>query len=195
MPHPTQLQPLQAAVLIVDVQEKLMAKIPAADRLVLNMAFLIDAAALASVPVVGTEQYPKGLGPTVSDLKRRLPHRPEKLAFSCCAVPDLVEGFRRQGRTQIVVAGIESHVCVLNTVLDLLAEGMQPHLCVDAIGSRYDVDHRTAIERLGRAGAILTTVETAGFEWLGGSHHPRFKDYNALVQERMKRMTTFSPAS
>ena len=126
------------------------------------------------------------MGPTVAELAKRLPERPDKLAFSCCAVPNLVTGLKEQGRIQVILVGIESHVCVLNTALDLLAEGMRVYLAVDALGSRYAIDHETALRRLEAAGAIPLTVETAGFEWIGGSGHPKFKQYSALVQERMK---------
>jgi nicotinamidase-related amidase len=178
--------PGRTAMLVIDVQEKLMVKIPAAQALIRNIAFLIDAARLLEVPVSATEQYPKGLGPTVASLVEKLPERPEKLAFSSCAVAAVVEGFRQQNRTQILVAGIESHVCVLHTTFDLLSAGYQVFLPVDALGSRYPLDHEVALRRLEKAGAILTTSETTAFEWVGGASHPKFKQISALVQERMK---------
>ena len=116
--------------------------------------------------------------------------RPDKVAFSSCAVPAVVEGFRRGARTKIVLAGIESHVCVLHTALDLLAADFRVYIPVDAVGSRYAVDHEFALRRLEKAGAILTTAETCVFEWLGGANHPRFKEASALVQERMKALAT-----
>jgi nicotinamidase-related amidase len=173
-------------MLVIDVQEKLMVKIPSAQVQIRNIAFLIDAARLLEVPVFATEQYPKGLGPTVADLAGKLPERPEKLAFSSCAVPVVVDGFRQQNRTQILVTGIESHVCVLHTTFDLLSAGFQVFLPVDALGSRYALDHDLALRRLEKAGAILTTSETTAFEWVGGASHPKFKQISALVQERMK---------
>src|SRR5205823_14447433 len=106
MPHPTHLLAHEAALLVIDVQEKLMAKIPGAAGLVRNIAFLIDGVRLLDVPVAATEQYPKGLGPTVPELARRLPERPDKLAFSSCAITSVVDGFRRHGRSRIVLAGI-----------------------------------------------------------------------------------------
>ena len=106
-------------LLVIDVQEKLMAKIPAGDRLIRNIAFLIDGAGLLGLPVQATEQYPKGLGPTVPELVPRLPPRPDKVSFSCCAVPSVVEGFRRAARPKIVLAGIETHVCVQQTALEV----------------------------------------------------------------------------
>ncbi len=188
MPHPTQMTAGDTALLVIDVQQKLMVKIPAADRLIANIGFLIDAARLLDVPVTATEQYPKGLGPTVADLARRVPARPDKTAFSCCAIPSVVEGFRRGARTKVLLAGIESHVCVLQTALDLLSLDFRVYIPTDAVASRYPVDHDMALRRLEKAGAVLTTAETAVFEWTGGSSHPKFKPISALVQERMKRL-------
>ncbi len=189
MRHPTQLAPDEAALLVIDVQEKLLVKIPDAARLVMNIAFLIDGATLLDVPVTATEQYPKGLGPTAAELAKRFPERPDKVAFSCCAIPSVTEGFRRQGRSRVILAGIESHVCVLNTALDLLAADFRVYLAVDALASRFAIDHETALRRLEKAGALLTTAETALFEMTGGASHPRFKQISALVQERMKGLS------
>jgi nicotinamidase-related amidase len=186
MSHPTQMSAADTGLLVIDVQEKLMVKIPGAATLVRDVAFLIDAARLLDMPVQATEQYPKGLGPTVAELARRVPERPDKTAFSCCAVPSVVDTFRRAARPKVVLAGIEAHVCVLNTALDLLALDFQVYLAADAIASRYPIDREFALRRLERAGAILTTVETCVFEWVGGSRHPRFKAISTLVQQRME---------
>lgn len=189
MPHPTQMSAADTGLLVIDVQDKLMAKIPAADALVRNIAFLIDGARLLGMPVQATEQYPKGLGATVPELARRLPERPDKVAFSCSAVPGVVEGFRRQARPKVMLAGIETHVCVLQTALDLLAQDFRVYVPVDAVASRYTVDYEQALRRMERAGAIITTSETAVFEWVGGAGSPKFKEVSRLVQERMKQMT------
>ena len=189
MKHPTHLLAQESAILVIDVQEKLMAKIPTADALTRNIVFLLDAAKLLAVEVAATEQYPKGLGPTVPALAQRLPNRPEKTAFSSCAVASLAGSFPIFGRTKIVLVGIETHVCVLNTALDLLAPNVfQVYLAVDALASRYAIDHEVALRRLTQAGAIPTIVETCVFEWLGGSNHPQFKPISALVRERMKAL-------
>lgn len=188
MAHPTQMLAHESALLVVDVQEKLMVKIPTADAVVRNIAFLLDAARLVGVETAATEQYPRGLGPTVAPLAERLPQRPDKVAFSCCAVAGLVDGFKQRKRSRVLLAGIEAHVCVLNTALDLLAAGMRVYLAVDALASRYTVDYETALRRLEQAGAIPTTAETAVFEWVGGAQHPQFKQISLLVQERMKAM-------
>jgi nicotinamidase-related amidase len=140
------------------------------------------------VPVQATEQYPKGLGPTAAELASRLSDRHDKLAFSCCAVSAIVETFRREARPKLVLAGIETHVCVQHTALDLLAQDFRVYIPVDAVASRYPIDHETALHRLERAGAVLTTSESVVFEWVGGANHPKFKQVSALVQERMKAL-------
>jgi nicotinamidase-related amidase len=187
-----QMSSADTGLLVIDVQEKLMVKIPGTDALVRNIAFLIDAARLLDMPIQATEQYPKGLGPTVPELAGRLPERPDKVAFSSCAVPSVVDGFRRDARPKVLLAGIESHVCVLHTALDLLAANFRVFIAADAVASRYPVDHVFALRRLEQAGAVLTTAEGAVFEWVGRSDAPRFKEISRLVQERMKKMPTSS---
>jgi nicotinamidase-related amidase len=175
-------------LLVVDVQEKLMPKISGAERLVRNIAFLIDSAGCLNIPVQATEQYPKGLGPTLPELAQRLTPRPEKVAFSCCAIAAIPEGFRRAGRPKVLLAGIETHVCIMQTALDLLALDFRVYIPVDGVGSRYQVDHDAALRRLERVGAILTSSEGAVFEWVGGAGSPQFKQISQLVQQRMKAL-------
>lgn len=188
MPHPALLSAADTALLMIDVQEKLIGKIFNKDSLIVNIAFLLDAAAAVGVPASATEQYPKGLGPTVAELAKRLPERPDKVAFSSCAAPLIVEGFHAAGRRKILLAGIETHVCVSHTAFDLLDLGFAVYVAADAVGSRYAVDHEYALRRLEKAGAILTTAEAVAFEWVGGSSHPKFKQISLLVQERMKSL-------
>src|SRR5262249_7018386 len=153
--------------------------------LLLNLTFLLDVAGQLGVPVLATEQYPKGLGPTASALTGRLPpDRPAKRAFSCAAVPEVVARLREWGRPAVLVTGMETHVCVQQTALDLLGQGYEVFLPVDAVAGRFTLDHDTALHRLERAGAVLTTAEAAAFEWLGTSEAPPFKAVSALVQER-----------
>jgi nicotinamidase-related amidase len=188
MAHATRTSAGDTGLLVIDVQEKLLPFIPDAPALVRNIAFLIDGARLLGMPVQATEQYPRGLGPTVPELAARLPNRPEKVAFSCCAIPSVVETFHRAARPRVVLAGIETHVCVLNTALDLVNLDFQVFIPVDAVSARYRLDHDTALCRMERAGAILTTSETCLFEWVGGADHPQFKAISRLVQERMKQL-------
>jgi nicotinamidase-related amidase len=175
-------------LLVIDVQEKLLPLIPRADALVRNIAFLIDGARVLGMPVQATEQYPKGLGSTVAELAKRLPERPDKVAFSCCAVPAVPQNFQSAARSKIILAGIETHVCVQATALDLLAQGFRVYVPEDAVASRYAIDHDRALHRLEQAGAIITTSEAAVFEWVGGAGSPQFKEISRLVQDRMKAM-------
>lgn len=190
--HLTQMKTSDTGLLVIDVQDKLMPKIPGGADILRNIAFLIEGARLLDMPVQATEQYPKGLGPTVAELASRLPDRPEKVGFSCCAIPIIVEKFRVTARPKVMLTGIETHVCVQQTALDLLALDFRVYVAVDAVGSRYRIDHDYALRRMERAGCVLTTCETALFEWTSGSDHPKFKSISALVQERMKAMAATS---
>src|SRR5947209_16887711 len=123
--HPPRLSALNSVLLVVDVQDKLLAVMPDAAGLVRDVGFLLDMANLLKVPALATEQYPQGLGPTNAELVRRLPpERPAKVAFSCCGAPGLLSELRRLGRPNVVVAGMETHVCVMQTALDLIADGL-----------------------------------------------------------------------
>lgn len=186
MPHPTLMSAADTGLLVIDVQEKLMPLIPHRDRLIANIDFLVDMALLLKMTIQATEQYPKGLGGTVAPLAEKLPPRPDKVAFSCCAVPNVVATFHREARPKVLLVGIEAHVCVAQTALDLLAEGFRVYLAVDAVGSRYEVDQQTALRRLEQAGAILTTTEAAAFEWVGRAGTPEFKVLSQRIQARAR---------
>jgi nicotinamidase-related amidase len=172
-----------SSLLVVDVQERLLPSIANAERLVWNIRRLIDGAKSLGVRVVATEQYPKGLGPTTPELAERLGEVPEKLAFSCGGCPELFEQLRDAGVFKILVVGIEAHVCVQQTVMDLMAEGFRVYLAVDAVSSRNALDHEIALRRMDSAGATLTTTESALFEWCDVAGTPEFKQISALVRE------------
>lgn len=171
------------ALLVVDVQEKLLPFIANRAAVAWNVRRLIDGARVLGLPVAATEQYPKGLGATVPELAVRLGEIPSKLTFSCLGCPGIFEPWRGGGRHKILVAGIEAHVCVQQTVMDLLAEGFRVYVAVDAVGSRFDIDYRTALARMDSAGATLTTTEAALFEWCEVAGTPEFKSISALVRE------------
>lgn len=179
-----------SALLVVDVQDKLVRLIPGHERLVWNIRRLIDGAKILDVPVAATEQYPKGLGPTTAELAERLGEIPAKLAFSCGGCPDIFAGFQDQGIHKILVAGIETHVCIQQSVFDLLAEGFSVYVAVDATGSRFSIDSETALRRMDSAGATLTTAEAALFEWCDVAGTPEFKQISALVQEQQPEETS-----
>jgi nicotinamidase-related amidase len=171
------------ALLVVDVQGKLVSLIPGHERIVWNIRRLLDGAKLLGVPAAATEQYPQGLGPTVAELAERLDAIPAKLHFSGGECAGIFQDWNQRGLFKVLVVGIEAHVCVQQTVFDLLAAGRRVYLAVDAIGSRYDVDYQTALRRMDSAGATLTTTEAALFEWCEVSGTPQFKEISRLVRE------------
>lgn len=171
------------ALLVVDVQEKLVPSIRDHQRVVWNIRRLIDGAKLLGLPVAATEQYPKGLGRTVPELADRLGDVPSKLAFSCGGCAQVFEDLQSRGVFKLLVCGIEAHVCVEQTVLDLLANGWRVYVAVDAVGSRHKIDYRTALARMDSSGATLTTTEAALFEWCEKAGTPEFKEISRLVRE------------
>ncbi len=185
MTNPHLMSAADTGLLVIDVQGKLMDLIPEAKPVVRNIAFLIDAARQLGMTVQATEQYPKGLGPTVPELAERLPDRPDKLTFSCRGAPGVVEHFQSERREKVLLCGIEAHVCVQQTALDLIDAGFRVFVAVDAIASRYSIDREVALRRMERAGVVLTTAEAAVFEWVGRSGTPEFKAISKLVQDRM----------
>jgi nicotinamidase-related amidase len=170
-------------LLVVDVQEKLLPLIPGRERLIWNIRRLIDGAKILGLPLAATEQYPKGLGATTPSLAERLDPIPAKLTFSCRERGEIFDAMRQRNVFKILVVGIETHVCVQQTVLDLLADGYRVFVALDAVGSRYAVDHETALRRMDSAGATLTTVEAALFEWCEAAGTPEFKQISGLVRE------------
>lgn len=174
-----------SVVVVIDVQDRLLAKIPTSDRLVRNAGFLLDVAALLEVPVRATEQYPKGLGPTTAELARRLPSPlPAKTTFSCSGAGTFLEELEMLRRPNVILVGMETHVCVSQTAFDLMHAGLHVFLPVDALASRHAVDHDTALRRLEMAGAVPTTVEAVAFEWTADAAHPMFKAVSSLVIQR-----------
>jgi nicotinamidase-related amidase len=172
------------ALLVVDVQERLVPAIDGHRHVVWNCRRLIDAAEILGVPVVATEQYPKGLGPTVAPLAERLGELPTKLRFSCGGCPSVFEELESRGIDKLLICGIEAHVCVQQTVLDLLAHGWRAYVAVDAVGSRFEIDYRTALRRMDSAGATITSTEAALFEWCETADTPEFKQISRLAREQ-----------
>ncbi|WZO96029.1 isochorismatase family protein [Isosphaeraceae bacterium EP7] len=173
-----------AALLIVDLQGKLLAKIPARDEVVGNAARLIDGAGLLEIPVVATEQYPQGLGPSVAAIADRVAHRLSKTNFHCGEVPELVLLIAERSLRHITLAGIEAHICVAQTALELMRLGLTVQVAADAVASRHQVDYEFALRRLERAGVVVSTTEAILFEWTESSRHPNFKAISALVKDR-----------
>ncbi len=172
------------ALLVVDMQEKFLAVIPEFARIIWNCRRLLDAATALGLPIAATEQYPEKLGATVPELKQRIGQAPDKKAFSACVCGEIFEPWRADGRFRVLVCGIESHVCVMQTAFDLTAAGFEVYLAVDASGSRHAVDYATALRRMEAAGIILTTTEAAMFELCRTAGAPEFKTISALAKEK-----------
>jgi len=176
----------QAILLIIDVQSRLLPHIDRHAELVACSAALIEAAGVFGVPVMATVQYVKGLGETVEPLAGLLRERDaalcEKIAFSVCRDEACRARISRSARRQVIIAGIEAHVCVQQTVLDLLAMNVTPVVCADAVSSRRALDRETALSRMGAAGAIVTTTEAVMFELCTVSGTPEFKQLHGIVK-------------
>ena len=182
--HNTILQKETTGLLIIDIQERINAVMKYGETVVENTVKLIKGFKVLNLPVLITEQYRRGLGATESPILEKLGETEiiEKLTFSCCGAPQLMTQLQDKNVKQVVICGIETHVCVQQTALDLLANGFQVHLVRDAISSRKKIDHKTAIERMQNDGVIVTTAETVLFELLVESMTPEFKDIYKIVK-------------
>lgn len=185
----------RSVLVAIDLQGKLMDVIHRPRLVVESTLRLMKLAELFSVPVVLTEQYPKGLGPTHPEIRAgfdalTVPKRVlDKTAFGCCGEPaflsalDEVRPRARAGARQVVVAGIEAHVCVMQTVLELIHRGNQVHVSWDAVSGRGEEYRRHALERMASAGAAITNHESVGFEWARDKSHPRFRELSNLLKD------------
>ncbi|WP_214368968.1 isochorismatase family protein [Pseudonocardia sp. H11422] len=170
-----------SVLLLVDLQQRLMPAIADGDAVVANVVRLAEGAGLLEVPVAATEQNPDGLGPTVPEVAGYPQLVLPKTAFGATAEPGFAT-LLPPGREEIVVAGCEAHVCVLQTVLGLRAAGHRVVLVADAIGSRAPASRVAAIERARTHGAEIVTTEMVLFEWLADSTHPRFREVQKLIR-------------
>jgi nicotinamidase-related amidase len=180
---PQLMTPAETVLLVIDVQERLWPYIHGRDAILPRIDLLVQAAGILGIRTIATEQYTKGLGPTIEPIAGRLPDRIEKLAFSAAREPRVLAELEKPGVRKVLLAGIETHVCVQQTALDLLAAGFQVYLPVDAVGSRSPLDKETALTRLSSSGVTLTTAESAVFEWTEISGTPVFKRISELIKQ------------
>jgi nicotinamidase-related amidase len=178
------LSPHDTALLMVDIQEKLLRAMHGREELVLRARQLAQGAGVLGVPVLCTEQNPKGLGSTVPEITACLPGvRPiAKFSFSCCASEEFMQALARMGRRHVIMAGIETHVCVYQTATDLLAAGYKVEVAADACSSRTPENKQIGLEKCRRAGVAVTSVETALFELLKVAEGPLFKQILNIVK-------------
>lgn len=173
----------RSRLLIVDVQDKFRSVIWQYERMLHQCVKLVRGAQILSVPQFVTEQYPQGLGTTDRELAALLPPPIEKNRFSCAECLNWgTAAEQSDGRTQVVVAGIESHVCVLQTCFDLLSDGFRVFVPADAVSSRFESNYHAALNRLANAGCVITSTESVLFEWCETSGTPEFKRIAGLVR-------------
>jgi len=173
----------KAVLLVIDVQDRING-VMADQNHISRLTTLVDGCSALGVPVIATEQYPKGLGPTVAVLAERLAEEPiVKDTFSCLREEAVRAAITALGRSQMIVTGIETHVCVLQTVIDLLNDGFEAHVAHDAVNSRRSADKDWALHRMIAGGATVTSAESALFELLEVSGTDEFRTVSKLIRE------------
>lgn len=185
MRHETLLQPSTTLFLFIDLQEKLLPAMNNSAMVLQKNKILAQTAKILSLPVMVTEQYPQGLGATVGDLKNDLPATAnfyEKRSFSAAGAENFISALKNTEVIQIVMAGIETHICVLQTALDLYARGYQVHIVSDACSSRSLDNHNVALSRLQNAGVIISHTESVLFELLKTAENPAFKNISKMIK-------------
>jgi nicotinamidase-related amidase len=176
------LERAKSLLLLVDMQERLVPAMANAADVTDRCGILLRAAYELGVPIFASEQYPKGLGATLPALAEFATRRMEKLEFSAYANPAIRDELKRAGQSQLILAGVEAHVCVLQTGLELIEAGYQVFVVADAVASRRAESREVALQRIARAGATLITVEMALFEWLRSASAPEFRSISKLIR-------------
>lgn len=171
-------------LVIIDIQERLARVMEKRQNVIDNVLHLVEMSKLLSIPIILTEQYPKGLGQTVEEIKTALPeYRPiEKLSFNCCNEREFISAIGSYNRKSIILTGMETHICVLQTALGLLKEGYKVHIVSDAVCSRSYENHRVGLELMRDAGAVITCTETVLFQHLQVAGTEEFK----AISKRIK---------
>jgi len=185
------INPDDTALVVIDMQEKLLPVVSQNEQILANVERLLSTAEILSVPVVATEQYPKGLGPTVTSLSEVIVRTnaewssaglPAKTMFSCRECESAFKPLQSNGVKNLLLCGIETHVCIAQTALDMIAAGFNVQLCVDAMGSRFPLDHEVAIRRMEAEGCSITTTEAAMFELCEKAGNDAFKAIAKLLR-------------
>lgn len=174
-------------LVVIDIQERLASAMPekVMERVIDNTSILLQAGRLLDVAVLRSEQYPKGLGATREEIQQQLTGKTaciEKTCFACTGSADFTNRLSQQRRPQVILTGIETHVCVLQTAIELAEQGFQVYVVEDAVCSRNKHHHKNAIKRLRDAGVIITNTESVVFEWLRDASHEHFKTIAKLIK-------------
>lgn len=185
MAHPNVLDRKSTALVVIDVQEAFRNAIPQFENIAVRISTAVRGCNILNIPTLVTEQYPKGLGPTVEEIVLSLPEgfeRIEKKAFSACGESSFVKTLDELEVSQIVICGIETHVCVSQTAHDLLADDYDVHVLTDCVASRFDHDKEAGLSKMYGSGVGPTSVEMALFELMRDSSHKKFKEIQALIK-------------
>lgn len=182
--HPAILTKDSTVLVIVDVQEKLLPYVTGKDEVVSNIQMLIKFADIMGIPIILTEHYPKGLGTTVPEIKEVLKdYSPiEKVIFSCCGPPEFLTKLKELGAKTLMIAGIESHICVQQTTLDALHAGYAVHVISDAVSSRTVWNLSIGLENMRQFGAVISSTEMAMYEIMERADTPEFKEVLKLIK-------------
>ncbi|HVE59216.1 MAG TPA: hydrolase, partial [Pyrinomonadaceae bacterium] len=184
MLHPKILDITRTALVVIDLQEAFRSAMPEFPQIVSRAAMAVRGFQILNVPVIVTEQYPQGLGKTAEEILFSLPddYEPlEKTTFSSCIAP-FIGKLNDLGAKQIVLCGLETHICVNQTAHDLLANGFEVHLLTDAVGSRYSQDRDAGLSKMLASGVVAATVEMSLFELMRDSKHEQFKEIQSLIK-------------
>ncbi|MEN3000375.1 MAG: hydrolase [Armatimonadota bacterium] len=177
----------RSVLIVVDMQEPFLSMIKVRDLIERNIAFLLQVAKLLNVPILATLQNAERLGGVVPALQTLLPEQPapiDKLCFSCLGAESFARALQETGRQQVVLTGIEAHICIMQTALDLLKAGYRVHVPYDAVASRGKPEWKYALLRLQHAGAVVTSVESVTYEWLYQAGTEEFRQLLPLIKER-----------
>jgi nicotinamidase-related amidase len=185
MAHQNTLELTQSALVIIDMQEAFRTQIPGFTEIAERIAMMVEGAKLLTLPIIVTEQYPKGLGHTAEEIKAVLPSSLEiieKTTFSSCGPQQFKTRLELTGAKQILVCGIEAHICVNQTVHDLLERGFQIHLLTECIGARHPANKKIALRKMQTSGAFVSSIEMALFELMRDAKHEQFKTIQRLIK-------------
>ena len=183
--HPKILDITKAALVVIDLQEAFRSVIPDFPMIASQAAIAVRGFQMLELPVIITEQYPKGLGRTADEILFSLPDDfevVEKSTFSSCGANAFLEKLRAENISQVALCGLETHICVNQTAHDLLSENFEVHILQDAVGSRYEHDKNTALQKMRMNGVVPSSVEMSLFELLRDSKHEKFKEIQNLIK-------------
>jgi len=171
--------------IFIDLQKKLLEKISAANKIISNHLLILETARLLEIPYFATTQYRHGLGELAEPISEKITGDvPDKMTFSCVEDSDILSKIEAIRRPFVAIAGIETHICVMQTALDILRKGQQVAVVLDAVGARGEVDHRAGLDRMEKAGAVMVTTEMLVYEMLSRSDSPEFKKVLPLIKAR-----------